>query len=168
MQDFGEGKVSALFNKMQRDMPGGKPGSLTEQQYLDIVSFVLQQNKFPAGADDLTVDAATDIRIPGAGGAEGLANYTYVSGVGCLQQDPTRSWMLVKAQELKKTDVAAAPAALSGEPGEYTFRLLNAYNYSPEPQNGHMVRVSGYLVRLGAEIRVFVQQLQPAGASCGN
>ena len=168
VQDFGEGKVSALFNKMQRDMPGGKPGSLTEQQYLDIVSFVLQQNKFPAGQVELTVEAATDVWIPGAGGAEGLVNYTYVSGVGCLNQDPTRSWMLVKAQELKKTDVAAAPAALSGEPGEYTFRLLNAYNYSPEPQNGHMVRVSGYLVRLGAEIRVFVQQLQPAGASCGN
>jgi len=170
VQDYGEGKVSALFNKMQRDMPNGKPGSLTEQQYLDIVSFVLQQNKYPAGADELTVDAATDIWIPGAGGAEGLANYTYVSGVGCLQQDPTRSWMLTRAQELKKADAAvgAMPVAFSDGAGEYTFRLLNAYNYSPEPQNGRRVRISGYLVRLGAEIRVFVQQLQTAGASCGN
>ena len=78
--------------------------------------------------------------------------------------------MLIKAQELKKTDAAsgATPVAFTDAPGEYTFRLLNAYNYSPEPQNGHRVRVSGYLVRLGAEIRVFVQQLQTAGASCGN
>jgi mono/diheme cytochrome c family protein len=169
VQDFGEGKISALFNKMQRDMPNGKAGSLTEQQYLDIVSYVLQQNKYPAGANELTVDAATDIWIPGAGGAEGLANYTYVSGIGCLQQDPTRSWMLIKAQELKKTDAApgATPVAFSDGAGEYSFRLLNAYNYNAEPQNGHRVRVSGYLVRLGAEIRVFVQQLQTVGASCG-
>ena len=64
VQDFGESKISALFNKMQRDMPNGKAGSLTEQQYLDIVSYVLQQNKYPAGPNELTVDAATDIWIP--------------------------------------------------------------------------------------------------------
>src|ERR1700754_1350136 len=48
VQDFGEGKISALFNKIMRDMPAGagKPGSLTEQQYLDVTAFILQQNKF--------------------------------------------------------------------------------------------------------------------------
>jgi mono/diheme cytochrome c family protein len=149
-------------------MPNGKPGSLTDQEYLDLVSFVLQQNKYPAGAEALTVESATDIWIPGAGGAEGLTDYTYVAGVGCLNQDPTRSWLLVKAQGLKKTDAAAGatPVAFTDAAGEYTFRLLNAYNYAPEPQNGHRVRISGYLVRLGAEIRVFVQQLQPLGVSC--
>ncbi len=167
VQDFGEQKVSALFNKMKRDMPAGKPGSLTDQEYLDIVSYILQQNKFPSGADDLTVEAATDTWIPGAGGAEGLVDYTYVAGIGCLQQDPTRSWMLVKAQGLKKTDAAAAtPVAFNDAPGEYTFRLLNAYNHAPEPNNGRKVRVAGYLVRLGAEIRVYVQQLQAVGGSC--
>ena len=168
MQDFGETRVSALFNKMKRDMPSGKPGSLTDQQYLDLVSYVLQQNKYPAGEAELTVDAATDFWIPGAGGAEGLALNAYVSSVGCLQQDPTRSWMLLKAQGLKKTEPGAAPAAASDAVGEYTFRLLNAYNYSPEPFNGHTVRVSGYLVRLGAENRVFVQELRTVSASCGN
>ncbi len=173
VQDFGEGKVGALLNKITRDMPAGagKAGSLSEQQYLDVSSFILQQNKFPAGSSDLTVDLANDVWIPGAGGAEGLADYTYVSGVGCLQQDPTRSWMLTSAQELKKTDVPApgatsAAATAPGAPGEYNFRLLNAYNYSPEPHNGRMVRVSGYLVRVGAEIRVNVQALQMVGASC--
>ena len=121
----------------------------------------------------MTADTATDIWIPGAGGAEGLENYTYVSGVGCLYQDPTRSWLLTNAQELKKTDVpaaGAAPAALASTegPGEFTFRLLDAFHYNPEPHNGHKVRVSGYMVRLGAEIRVNVQALQMVGASCGN
>lgn len=169
VQDFGEANVGGLFNKIKRDMPGGKPGSLTDQEYLDVVSYVLQQNKFPAGAAELTVDSATDVWIPGAGGAEGLVDYTYVSGVGCLQQDPARSWMLTKAQELKKTDPASAgatPVAAPDAAGEYTFRLLNAYNYGAGPHNGQKVRVSGYLVRLGAEIRVNVQALQPVGVSC--
>jgi mono/diheme cytochrome c family protein len=170
VQDFGEQNVGALFNKMKRDMPAGNAGSLSDQEYLDIAAYVLQQNKFPAGPADLTVDAATEVFIPGAGGAEGLVDYTYVSGVGCLSQDPTRSWLLTRAQELKKTDMAApapAAAAASGDAsGEYTFRLLNAYNYSAEPHNGQKVRVSGYLVRLGAEIRVNVQALQPVGVSC--
>ena len=126
------------------------------------------------GTAELTTDSATDIWIPGAGGAEGLQNYTYVSAVGCLHQDPTRSWLLTNAQELKKTDppaAGAAPAAGPGRPkapGEFTFRLLDAFNYNPEPHNGHKVRVTGYMVRLGAEIRVNVQALQMVSASCGN
>jgi mono/diheme cytochrome c family protein len=176
IQDFGESKVSDLFNRMKRDMPAGNPGSLTDQQYLDAATFVLQRNNFPAGATDLTIDTVGDYWIPGAGGAEGLENYSYVSGVGCLHQDPTHSWMLTNAQELKKTDLPAAgaaapvapPAAAAAAPGEYTFRLLDAYNYNPAPHDGHKVRVTGYMVRLGAEIRVNVQSLQMVGASCSN
>ena len=173
VQDFGESKVSALFNKMKRDMPSGRPGTLTDQQYLDAATYVLQRNNFPAGSTELTVDAASDTWIPGAGGAEGLQNYTLVSAVGCLHQDPTRSWLLTNAEELKKTGtpaagVSASPAATSGAPGEFTFRLLDAISYSPEPHNGHKVRVTGYMVRLGAEIRVNVQSLQMVGPTCGN
>ena len=111
VQDFGESKVSALFNKMKRDMPSGRPGTLTDQEYLDAAAFVLQRNRFPAGPAELTEETAGEFWIPGAGGAEGLQNYTFVTTVGCLHQDPTRSWLLTNAQELKKTDVPAAGAA---------------------------------------------------------
>src|SRR4029078_7802000 len=138
VQDFGESKLSALFNKMKRDMPSGRPGTLTDQQYLDAATYVLQKNNFPAGADELTVEVAENIWIPGAGGAEGLQNYTFVSSVGCLYQDPSRSWLLTHAEGLKETAPAGAAAgssdgraasatpatasAASGEPGEFTFR----------------------------------------------
>jgi mono/diheme cytochrome c family protein len=168
VQDFGESKVSALFNKMKRDMPSGRPGTLTDQEYLDATAFVLQRNNFPAGATELTEDRATEFWIPGAGGAEGLQNYTFVTTVGCLHQDPTRSWFVTNAQALKETDPKAGTApAVADNPGEFTFRLLDAISYDPDPHNGHKVRVSGYMVRLGAEIRVNVQALQMIGASCG-
>src|SRR5689334_6135330 len=82
VQDFGESKVSALFNKMKCDMPSGRPGTLTDQEYLDAAAFVLQRNKFPAGATELTEETAGEVWIPGAGGAEGLENYTFVTAVG--------------------------------------------------------------------------------------
>ena len=108
VQDFGEKKVSALFNKMKRDMPSGRPGALTDQEYLDAATYVLQKNNFPAGPAELTTEVADNVWIPGAGGAEGLENYTFVSAVGCLHQDPTRSWLLTNAEELKKTEPSAA------------------------------------------------------------
>jgi mono/diheme cytochrome c family protein len=171
VQDFGESKVSALFNKMKRDMPSGRPGSLSDQEYLDVATYVLQKNSFPAGSAELTPDVADTTWIPGAGGGEGLENYTFVSSVGCLHQDPTRSWLLTHAEELKKTEPSAAvsPAAgAEGKQGEFTFRLLDAISHNPEPHNGHKVRVTGYMVRLGAEIRVNVMSLQMVGAACGN
>ena len=169
VQDFGESRVSALFNKMKRDMPSGRPGSLTDQEYLDAAAYVLHRNKFPAGAAELTEETAGEFWIPGAGGAEGLQNYTFVTTVGCLHQDPTRSWLLTNAQELKKTDptASAAPAATSNGTGEFTFRLLDAISYNPDPHKDHKVRITGHMVRLGAEIRVNVSSLQMVGASCG-
>jgi hypothetical protein len=117
----------------------------------------------------LTEETAGGFWIPGAGGAEGLENYTFVTTVGCLHQDPTRSWLLTSAQGLKKTEPAsgAATGAGSDGPGEFTFRLLDAISYNPDSHNGHTVRITGYMVRLGAEIRVNVQSLQMVGASCG-
>jgi mono/diheme cytochrome c family protein len=189
VQDFGESKLSALFNKMKRDMPSGRPGTLTDQQYLDAATYVLQKNNFPAGPDELTVEAAENTWIPGAGGAEGLQNYTFVSSVGCLYQDPSRSWLLTHAEGLTKTEPAAAgslDAAASGpasgpapgsargtpgspnESGDFTFRLLDAIHHKPEPHNGHKVRVTGHMVRLGAEIRVNVASLEMISATCGN
>ena len=172
VQDFGESKVSALFNKMKRDMPSGRPGSLSDQEYLDVATYVLQKNNFPAGSAELTPEVADITWIPGAGGGEGLENYTFVSSVGCLHQDPTRSWLLTNAEELKKSEPSASAtvdsAAATRPRGEFTFRLLDAISHSPEPHNGHKVRVTGHMVRLGAEIRVNVTSLQMVGASCGN
>ena len=108
---------------------------------------------------------------PRSSGSETLAGAS-IASVGTLVpsgSDPSGSWLLNKAQELKKTDPAAAPAAAApATPGEYSFRLLDAYNRGAEPHNGRTMRVSGYLVRLGAEIRVNVQTFHPIGTACGN
>jgi mono/diheme cytochrome c family protein len=42
-----------------RSMPLGRPGSLTIQQYLDILAYALQKNGYPDGAGELTVPLVT-------------------------------------------------------------------------------------------------------------
>ena len=50
--------VSELVSKIKDSMPPNAPGSLSQQQAIDIVAHVLRANKFPAGSADLPSDAA--------------------------------------------------------------------------------------------------------------
>ena len=49
--------VGDLFERMRISMPQNAPGSLSGQQNSDILAFVLQANKFPAGQTELAKDA---------------------------------------------------------------------------------------------------------------
>jgi cytochrome c len=46
--------VRALFEKLASTMPVGGAGSLSPQQYADVLSYVFELNKLPAGARELT------------------------------------------------------------------------------------------------------------------
>lgn len=50
---WADASLAELFGRV-RSMPLGRPGSLTGQEYLDIVAYILQQNEYPAGTADLT------------------------------------------------------------------------------------------------------------------
>lgn len=59
------GTVGALFDKTQKKMPRDNPGQLSRLQYLDVVTFLLSANKFPAGKTELPqeTDSLKLIRI---------------------------------------------------------------------------------------------------------
>ncbi len=46
-----------MFNTISTKMPSDDPGKLSPQVNADIVAFILQVNKFPAGHDELKPDA---------------------------------------------------------------------------------------------------------------
>ena len=54
-----------LFDKMQSSMPVDRPGQLSAQQNANLLAYILQFNKFPAGTNDLpaTADALKTIRF---------------------------------------------------------------------------------------------------------
>jgi mono/diheme cytochrome c family protein len=54
--DFSSQPLAALVGKIKNTMPANDPGKLTLQQAADLVAFILQVGKFPAGRADLGAD----------------------------------------------------------------------------------------------------------------
>jgi quinoprotein glucose dehydrogenase len=48
--------VGELFVRIRTLMPSDRPNSLTPQRYRDIVAYILQANKYPAGEKELDTD----------------------------------------------------------------------------------------------------------------
>jgi hypothetical protein len=46
--------LSELVDKISTTMPEDAPGSITRPQAADLVAFILQTNKYPAGTADLS------------------------------------------------------------------------------------------------------------------
>lgn len=47
-----------IFTTVSTTMPADSPGKLTPQESADVLAYVMQVNKFPAGRDELKTDAA--------------------------------------------------------------------------------------------------------------
>jgi alcohol dehydrogenase (cytochrome c) len=54
----GKHSVDDLYFVTRTQMPYGAPGTLTNQQYIDVVALMLQSNGYRAGSKELTADAA--------------------------------------------------------------------------------------------------------------
>jgi cytochrome c553 len=54
---WGDMKVGELSARIRKLMPPERPGSLSAENYTDIVAFILQKNGFPAGSTELGADA---------------------------------------------------------------------------------------------------------------
>jgi mono/diheme cytochrome c family protein/sugar lactone lactonase YvrE len=51
--DFNSETVGDIFDRIRTTMPLAAPGSLTRNQYADILAYILKANSFPAGAKEL-------------------------------------------------------------------------------------------------------------------
>ena len=55
--------VGALFKRIKLTMPEDGPGRLSDQEYTDIVAYMLDRNDYPAGENELSTDKAELDRI---------------------------------------------------------------------------------------------------------
>ena len=56
--------VADVFDKIKTTMPQSAPGSLTPEQYADVLAFILSSNRYPGGAAELTADTAPQKTAP--------------------------------------------------------------------------------------------------------
>jgi mono/diheme cytochrome c family protein len=52
--------IAEKFVRIKTTMPASNPGTLDDQTVLDIVAFILQGNKYPAGSQELSPATALD------------------------------------------------------------------------------------------------------------
>lgn len=56
-------KLSDLFGYLRERMPKNEPGSMTEQEYVDVMTYMLRMNGMPAGTTELEADSLALSRI---------------------------------------------------------------------------------------------------------
>ncbi|HEY0383434.1 MAG TPA: PQQ-binding-like beta-propeller repeat protein [Candidatus Elarobacter sp.] len=59
------GTAASLYDFIAKQMPADKPGSLTQQQYLDVTAYLLSRNGYPAGDVALTIPALSQVALGG-------------------------------------------------------------------------------------------------------
>jgi mono/diheme cytochrome c family protein len=90
LEDYERGTVADLFIKIRDTMPEGGPGTLNEDAKLDILTYILEQNGFPAGPGELKKDLGVlaDIRMAKKGIWDGVFTSAQASrGKAALSQN---------------------------------------------------------------------------------
>ena len=167
MLNWQNGSVNNLYSKIRFSMPATYPETVSDEVKLDIVSYLLQQNGFPAGAAELKMNAnqLEAIQIVQKGRTE-LPNFVLVQTVGCLTQGPGKTWRLVSATSPVATKEDAPFAAVGS--GAETFLLVGAAGFEPDLHKGERVAVKGLIYREPGGGRLNVVALERAAPSCSN
>src|SRR5258705_5328482 len=83
LTDFGGKSVKEVADKIHATMPQQAPGTLSDAQSMDLTAYILQANKYPAGAD-MTASTAAQFMLPAAGKAAPSAAALNTSGVATV------------------------------------------------------------------------------------
>jgi len=172
-REFAGKDLKTLFTKVATTMPRNAPASLGDNVYLDVVAYVLKENGFPAGANELTLDALEGIRVvPGRPKPPPpVGDFSYVELVGCLAAGDQNTWLLTRASEPTAASPPTAategpPAAAARPLGTQTFHLVDAIAYGPAAHKGHKMYVRGMLVKLPGEQRMTISSFEMVSAEC--
>ena len=171
MDKYREAGLDLLFEKTKTTMPRNAGGTLSDQTYVDIVSYVLKVNEFPPGTAELRLDDVAGVRLVGKGGPEPVPDFALVQVVGCLGRRAD-AWVLTSATEPVRTALPQPAAeemtaARSRALGTGTFQLMVSAAHSPATHSGRVVEVRGFLIRRPTESRINLTSIEAAGSACG-
>ena len=166
--------LSALMRKVSGQMPADAPASLRDDEYTDIVSYVLQANDVPAGRNELPAKSADldAIRIVRRVTSPEAPNFSLVQVVGCMSQ-VDGAWRMTRgtrpaAVQDTTTTAASLKQAEQSALGTEEFRLLGVMPFRPETLLGQKVIARGLLNRVPPQNLIDVLAVVPTGATCGS
>jgi mono/diheme cytochrome c family protein len=158
--------VDRLFSFVSTNMPfddlGVLAGTLSNQQYIDIVAHILRTNELPAGDAELTPASAEGVMIIAEDGPGELPNSTLAYVVGCLT-DVDGSWVLTQGSQARRAETVEGQPDLPLGDHEYTlaFVLLPLDEYV-----GYKMSATGLLIGEGGVDGLNVSTVDPIGETC--
>lgn len=172
LKDWESASTHVLFVKLRDSMPAADPGSVSDQDKIDILAFLLQANGFPPGQTELDPKELDKIQIVPKG-APATPNFSLVRVVGCLARGPRNDWTLARSSEPELAgEKAPAPASLkeaADKPlGEVTFDLIGVVPFQPESFAGQKMEARGLLYRDSTRNLINLTSLKTTGKTCGN
>jgi len=167
MADWINTNVDTLFTKLRDTMPATYPETVADDVKLDILTYLLQANSFPAGSAELKLDEKelANIQIVKQGARE-IPNFALVAITGCLTQGSGNSWLLTNAGEPAVTKEETATTQTAGPPGTQTYLLVSVTAFHPASHQGQRVEARGLLYRDPKENRINLTSLQTVSADC--
>jgi mono/diheme cytochrome c family protein len=170
MDHWLEDNLQALFTRMKTSMPQDAPGSLSDDDYRDILTYVLKENDLPAGSGELKQTELAGIKITGKEGEGPVPDGGLVEVNGCLLQSRQKAWIVYKASDAVRTretnrpSEAALKAAEDAPAGSHTFRLTGADFLRLQNRLGHKVVVRGFVTWKANDDQLSVVSIEQAGS----
>ena len=172
------GPVVRIFAKIKDSMPPGNRNlNISDQDYIALVSYILQSNAFPPHRDDnpLTASLLEELVVPSRTGEKsvGPPNFALVQVVGCLAQGPDRQWRLTKSSPPALTkDAPLTPqevqAGQTTALGTDTFVLHSVAPFKPETHQGQKVAARGLVYKSPTDSLITLTSLQVVDTTCGS
>lgn len=171
-----EGYLGSLFHHIQTWMPPqDRKGTLPEPEYLDIVTYILSANEFPAGPKELTKADLDTVLLVEKDGPQPLPPASTIRVVGCLAH--AADWTITLVGEIPRvhdgSETYESELVWSRQLplGRGTYRLTNLEEDHKESDLlmavGRKVQVKGVLNGQGANQRITVFSFEPLDPNLG-
>jgi mono/diheme cytochrome c family protein len=172
MNDWREDTIDSFFTVVKQTMPRDAPSSLPDNDYLDLLAYVLRENTFPAGQKELSLDTMGSFLVQGKNGPEPVPDFALVEVVGCLVPNPAGGWMVKNASEPVRTrnPKESKPEELKSWErkalGAQTFALLDDSSIHAADLKGRKVDAKGLLIRKPGNDKLNPTSLQGLTGAC--
>lgn len=168
----------AIYGFIRERMPprsAADAGALTDADYLDILTHILNMNEYRSGDGELTAELLGSVMLVGPDGPRPVPDGAHVLAVGCLSRDAAGRWVLSNSTEPVRTPsiTTSTPAELEASSlrslGSQVFRLVDmeaVFDFEPEEHEGHKIQAKGYIVRQPNAERIGLSAMEMLDVSC--
>jgi mono/diheme cytochrome c family protein len=179
IEHWREDMLDTIYNFIRENMPFGRPADakrIPDNDYLDILTHILNVNGYRTGAKDLTLDLLENVMLVGKNGPQSVPDGSLVTTVGCLSQSRDGVWVLFNATEPARArrSTASTPAELSASSqkrlGTLIFRLADLEavpDFAPDSHKGQKIQAKGYLTRQPGAERISLSSMVMLDSACG-